>query len=335
VLEKYLDHLPLYRIEQRYQRQFGVHLPRQTMSDTIEQVAMRAAPVVRAMEQELWKGQYVQMDETPMRCLDVERPGGSFRGWMWTVAGPPGGDVIFRWEESRGHEVLLRWLPADFVGTVQRDGYSAYRAAAKRLAAKILWAACWAHVRRKFYDATLAGDRVAQWFLTQIGLLYAVEKEAREKQLPPVLRQRERALSSAMVVARIKKACRIKLKSSRPKSLVGQAVSYALGQWEGLEVFLRLGHIEIDNNGVENAIRPTALGKKNWLFIGAPEAGGKSATIYSLLGSCLRRGLNPREYMCWLFERLPTATNHTVHELTPAAYAATLAGPALKARRTA
>jgi transposase len=115
----------------------------------------------------------------------------------------------------------------------------------------------------------------------------------------------------------------------------GQAVAYALGQWDGLEVFLSHGDIEIDNNGVENAIRPTAVGKRNWLFIGAPQAGSKSATLYSLLGSCLRRSLNPREYICWLLERLPAATNHTVHELTPAAYAAALSKSALNDRRTA
>ena len=181
VLEKFLDHLPLYRLEQRYLRQFGVHLSRKTMSDTIEQVAMRAAPVVLAMEQEVWKGRYVQMDETPIRFLDPEKPGGSCRGWLWTVAGPPGGDVIFRWEQSRGHEVLMRWLPADFEGTVQRDAYSAYAAAAKRLGARISWAGCWAHVRRRFYEAMLAGDRVAQWFVRQIALLYALESQAREK----------------------------------------------------------------------------------------------------------------------------------------------------------
>jgi transposase len=335
VLDKYLDHLPLYRLEQRYLRQFGVHLPRQTMSDTLEQVAIRAEAVVWVMEQEVWKTGYVQMDETPIRCLDPEKPGGSFRGWLWTVAGPSGGDVIFRWEESRGHEVLMKWLPADFEGWVQRDGYSAYAAAARRLGAKIVWVGCWAHVRRKFYDAAVAGDRVAQWFLTQIGLLYAVEDQARERRLVPVLRQRERAVTSALVMARLKKACQLKLMSSRPKSLLGQATAYALGQWESLEVYLENGRVEIDNNGVENAIRPSAVGKKNWLFFGAPEAGGKSATFYSLLGSCLRRGINPRQYLCWLFERLPSATNQNVAELTPRAYAALIGSPATSARRTA
>jgi transposase len=328
VLNKFLDHLPLYRLEQRYLRQHGVHLPRQTMSDALGRVAEVAAVVVREMEREIWRGGNVQMDESPVRCLDAERPGGSFRGWLWTVAGPPGGDVIFRWEQSRGHEVLLRWVPADFTGTVQRDGYAAYAAAARQLSARIEWAGCWAHVRRKFYEAAQAGDRTAQWFVGQIRLLYRVERTAREEEMPPVLRQRERAAISAPVVARLKKACRTKLLGVRPKSLLGQAVSYALSQWESLEVYLRNGRIEIDNNSLENAIRPTAIGKKNWLFIGAPEAGWRAATFYSLLGSCLRRGINPRHYLCWLFERLPSATNQTVAQLTPSAYAATLPAPA-------
>ena len=112
------------------------------------------------------------------------------------------------------------------------------------------------------------------------------------------------------------------LHAERPKSPVGKACTYALGQWAALLVYLDHGFVEIDNNSVENAIRPCALGKKNWLFIGDVGAGQRSAILYSLLGSCLRRRINPRDYLTWLFAQLPTATNQTVHTLTPAAYAA-------------
>jgi transposase len=288
--------------------------------------------VVTAMERDLWATGYVQADETPIRCLDPDRPGGSFRGYLWTVTGPPGSDVVFRWAESRGHEVFKDWLPADFRGVVQRDGYSAYATVARQRGADVLWAGCWAHARRKFFEAAQAGDRVASWFVYQISLLYAVEKLARKHAISSVLRQRERAVTSGMVLARLKRACLHLASRVRPKSLLGQAISYALSQWQALEVYRDRGNIEIDNNGVENAIRPTAVGKKNWLFIGAPEAGSKAATFYSLLGSCLRRGLNPRDYLIWLFSRLPTATNRTAAELTPDAFAKLQAGTAASPR---
>ena len=163
-LDKYLDHLPLYRMERRFLRLYGVKIPRQTMSDNLAHIANSAALVVTFMEQKQWASGYVQVDETPIRCLDPERPGGSFRGYLWTVTGPPGSDVIFRWAESRGHEVFKDWLPADFRGVVQRDGYSAYATVARQRGADVLWAGCWAHARRKFFEAATAGDRVAAWF---------------------------------------------------------------------------------------------------------------------------------------------------------------------------
>ena len=332
-LDKFLDHLPLHRIEQRFLRLHGVRIARQTMSDNLAHLAHSAALVVAAMERDLWAAGYIQADETPIRCLDRERPGGSFRGYLWTVTGPPGSDVVFRWAESRGHEVFRDWLPADFRGVVQRDGYSAYAAVARQRGADVLWAGCWAHARRKFFEAARAGDRVASWFVHQIGLLYAVERMAREQALGPVLRQRARAVTSGMVLDRLKRACLRLANRVRPTSLLGKALSYTLSQWEPLEVPRHRGEIEIDNNSVENAIRPTALGKKNWLFIGAPEAGAKAATFYTLIGSCLRRRLNPRAYLLWLYARLPTATNRTAAELTPAAFARFLAAAAASTPR--
>jgi hypothetical protein len=197
---------------------------------------------------------------------------------------------------------------------------------ARQRGADVLWAGCCAHARRKFFEAATAGDRVAAWFVHQIALLYAVEKRARETKLSAVLRQRERAVTSRMVLARLKRACLRMASRVRPTSLLGKALSYALSQWQALEVYRNRGDIEIDNNGVENAIRPTAVGKKNWLFIGAPDAGSKAATFYTLIGSCLRRELNPRNYLIWLFARLPTATTQTVADLTPAAFAKLQAG---------
>ncbi len=174
------------------------------------------------MEREPWRGGYVKTDETPIRCLDGQRPGGSFSGWLWALTGATGSDdAVFRWAKNRRQDVFRERVPRDFDGFIQRDGYAAYEASIRGHPAKVTWVGCWAHARREFREAAQAGDRVAAWFVSQIALLYAVERRTRD--LPAVLRERERAVSSGMVVRRIRKACRSKLVSARPKSLLGQA----------------------------------------------------------------------------------------------------------------
>ena len=164
---------------------------------------------------------------------------------------------------------------------------------------KIGLAGCWAHVRRKFYEDKEQTPRTAGWILRQIQHLYRVEADLREQKAGPQLRAAVRAWQSRPLVARLKRVM-IQLKTSGhhlPQSPLAGAIEYALNQWSTLEVFLNDGRVEIDNNLVENAIRPTALGKKNWLFIGQAEAGERSAIIYTVIESCRRRGLNPYAYL--------------------------------------
>ncbi len=320
-LNKYLDHLPLYRIEQRYVRPHGVKIPR--LDDERQPRPHRGLGLPGNSR---YGAGAVGHRVCPGGRNTYPLPGSRAPGWRLSrvlVDGDrsTGQRRHFPLAESRGLEVFKDWLPADFRGVVQRDGCSAYATLARKRGADVLWAGCWAHARRKLLEAATAGDRVAAWFVHQIALLYAVEKRARETELSAVLRQRERAVTSGMVLARLKRACLRMASRVRPTSLLGKALSYALSQWQALEVYGNRGDIEIDNNQVENAIRPTAVGKKNWLFIGAPDAGSKAATFYTLIGSCLRRELNPRDYLIWLFARLPTATNQSVADLTPAAFA--------------
>jgi hypothetical protein len=184
-------------------------------------------------------------------------------------------------------------------------------------------AGCWAHVRRKFYEALEQLPKVAGWLLRQIQNLYRVEAKLRENRSGPKLRQALRASQNRMIVDRFQRAL-VRLKSSGrflPQSLLGQAMDYTLGQWPMLEVCLKDGRIEIDNNLVENSIRPTALGKKNWLFIGDADAGQRSAIIYIVIENCRRRGLDPFAYLRDVLTRLPNMTNWQIHEITPHAWA--------------
>ena len=183
-------------------------------------------------------------------------------------------------------------------------------------------AGCWAHARRKFKDAVEETPGLAGWFLNQIGLLYGIEAGLRNRNVSARLRQVARSAASRMILARIQKALHQKMPGYPPKSRMGLAIGYALSRWEQLERYMHDGRIEIDNNLVENAIRPTALGKKNWLFFGAPDAGQRSAIIYTLLESCRRHGINQREYLLDVLTRLPAMKITEVAELTPACWQA-------------
>jgi hypothetical protein len=329
VVNKFLYHQPLYRQAKGMEWECGVKLSLATLCQGIASVADAAALVVTSMSESLWRTGYVQMDLTPVRCLSREHQGGSFLGQMW-VSAAVGGDVIYTWDKSKAAVVAERIIPDWYRGLLQCDGSTeigCYLLGGKdrnKPPPDIIRAGCWAHVRRKFFDAMQSGCAVAAKLLKIINVLYRIEDYAREKKFTPEQRLALRQRRAVRVVKGLRRRLDHHLLEVRPKSGVGKAILYALGQWKSLEVYLEHGQVEIDNNSVENAIRPCALGKKNWLFIGDVGAGQRSATLYSLLGSCLRRGINPREYLHWLIARLPQATNQTAHTLTPAAYAATL-----------
>lgn len=271
--------------------------------------------------EEVFKEGYAQIDETPVRYL-APGNGKTKQGYFWT-ARRPGGEVIYHWQTSRAATCLENVLPVDFTGTLQCDGYSAYDAFARQASGEITLAGCWAHARRKFIEAKESAPRTAGWMLGQIQHLYRIEARLRKKQSSPKLREVLRSQESRTLVERLGKAC-LRLKQSHrhlPQSPLGKAMDYLLNQWEGLQAFLSDGKVEIDNNLVENAIRPTAVGKKNWLFIGAAEAGERSAILYTLIENCRRFGLNPYEYLRDILTRLPSMTNQQTRTVTPVAWA--------------
>jgi hypothetical protein len=265
-------------------------------------------------------GGYVQLDETPIDYLEPGA-GRTLKGYLWTGS-RPGGDVFFDWHPSRAGECLDTVVPVDFQGTVQCDGYDGYNRLAQRPGKEIKLAYCWANVRRKFNDAIEGTPRTAGWMIKQIQLLYRIESRLREQKAGPALRQAVRASQSRPVVERIKKACTLLVASKRflPQDAISRAMAYAIAHVTGVEVYLEDGRIEIDNNLVENAIRPTALGKKNWLFIGEAQAGDRSAIIYTVIESCRRRGVDSYAYLKDVLTRLPRMTMHQVPEILPAVW---------------
>jgi hypothetical protein len=243
--------------------------------------------------------------------------GKSQQGYLWTYS-RPGGDVLFEWRVTRSRAGPEEFLKT-FHGKLQTDGYSAYESLAK-VRSDLTLIGCWAHARRGFHEA-LAETRLAAWFVRQIGQLYAVEKQLRGRKAGPALRQAMRVWQSQPVLDRLYRAMELIRRRTLPQGLLGQAIDYTLKRWDALTRFVDDGTLEIDNNLIENAIRPSALVKKKFLFIGHPEAGERSAVIYTLLGSCRRHGVNPFDYLKDLFTRLPSARITQIREFTPQAWA--------------
>ena len=320
VVAKYCDHLPLYRQEQIYQQRHQINLPRQSLTRWVELVSDWLKPIYEQIRTGVMGGGYVQVDETPVDYLEPGN-GKTKQGYLWTCS-RPGGDVFYRWEISRAAACLNNIIPVDFNGTVQCDGYSAYRSFANARNGTIALAGCWAHVRRKFFEAQEQSAKTAGWLLRQIQHLYQIEARLRKQKAGPKLRQAVRVYESRLLIKRIKRAL-VRLKAGGrhlPQSLMGIAIDYALGQWPTLEIYLQDGRVEIDNNLVENAIRPTALGKKNWLFVGEADAGERAAIIYTVIETCRRRGIDPYSYLKDVLTRLPNMTNHQIPEVIPAAW---------------
>jgi transposase len=321
VVAKYCDHLPLYRQEAIYWSRHQVWLPRQTMAEWMGLAADWLKPIYEHLRREVLAGGYVQIDETPIRYL-APGHGKTKLGYLWTCKAPQG-DVAFHWATSRAATCLEKIIPVNFTGTIQCDGYEAYDCFAKGRGEKIVLAGCLAHVRRKFYEARETAPKVAGWFLQHFRNLYVLENQLRQARAGPRRRAAERANLSRLVLLRLHRAL-VRLHTARrylPQSLMGKAIAYALGQWSSLQLFLEDGRLEIDNNLVENAIRPTALGKKNWLFIGEAEAGERGAVIYTIIEACRRRNIDPFAYLREVFTRLPAMTNWQVKEITPEAWA--------------
>jgi hypothetical protein len=272
--------------------------------------------IVVCLKREVQQSPYVQVDETPVRYLDPEHPGGSAQGYLWTAL-VPGECVVYEWHASRAAACLDSLLGPAFQGKLQSDGYSAYPAFAKDKPGVIL-CGCLAHARRGFFEAREQAPAITGWLLNQIGILYGWEAQLRQSRAGPAAREALRASHSRMVMERLQRALKKLQPRYLPQSLLGQAVGYALNQWPALVRFLEHGEVEIDNNLVENAIRPTAVGKKNWLFFGSEEAGARNAVIYTLIENCRLHDVEPAAYLKDVLERLPRMTNQDrVDQLTP------------------
>ena len=325
LLSKFVDAIPLYRQAKMIER-LGPGFTRQALGQWVEHGAGLLKPVYQEIQKTITQSSYVMGDETPIKVLDPARPGVAREAWLWTFLSPEHKSVIFDFQLIRSHEPALAFLK-NFSGVFQTDGYSAYSKALSVLPesrrTEIIHANCMAHCRRAFVEALDSGDDRAAPFLAYFGALYQIEAESKS------ITADERALvrgtrSTALLVPMHQALTRASVDDSiLPRSKLAQAVNYALQRWPALTRFAEpgRGHLCIDSNPVENCIRPSAVGKKNWLFVGHPDAGWRSAVMFSVLGTCKLLGVNEWAYLTWALPGLAGATNHTAAQFTPARFA--------------
>jgi len=315
LVRKYGEHTPLYRQLVGLEREAGVILSPATFNAGVMRCGELLMPVSGAMREEILSGGYIQADETPVGVQCDLKKGRNHQGYFFEYSRPQGW-VVYDFQMSRGRAGPEKFLKG-FQGVLQTDGYTGY----DQVGAKggIVHAACLAHVRRKFHEAHLIAksDPLPREIIERISALYALEACAREENMDADRRLALRQAQSAPLVKALKERL-VEIRAAvLPKSALGKACSYALGLWPRLEVFLRDGQVEIDNNWCENGMRPIALGRNNWLHIGSPEAGKKIAAIASIFETCKRHGINVREYLLDVLPRIADWPSQRIAELTP------------------
>ncbi len=319
IVNKYSDHLPLYRQSAILLRDTGVSIGRATMDGWVMRVGEMLIPVVGAMGRELLAGSYIQADETPVPVQMSDARGKNHQAYLWQY-GTPGGNVVFDFRMGRGREGPAKFL-GQYEGILQTDGYAAYRSVG---GSRMVHAACWAHARRKVFDAVKLSpeDRRAAQLVARIDELFAVDAEARDAGMNHAARHVLRGERSRPLLEAIKKEMESAQAAVLPASALGKAVSYTLSLWDKLTKFLEHPELELSNNSAENSMRPVVLGRKNWIHVGSEKAGPKVAAVLSVVETCRRMKIPVCEYLTSVLPGLGGVPMQRVHQCTPAAWAA-------------
>lgn len=315
IIAKFIDHLPLYRQSHMFRR-LGIDLPDSTIGAWVNAVARLLEPLYQAHKRKTLTASYLQADETPVRVLESENPGSTHRGYHWVYQDPLERRVLFDYRQGRGREGPVEILK-NFKGHLQTDGYGVYDQFGQREHITLIH--CWAHVRRKFTDARDSDRARADVALSEIQKLYAVEREIKELPLNSDQAVELRKLKSLPVIQALEKWMRETITQVLPKSLIATAIGYTLPRIEALKCYLFDGRLQIDNNFTENAIRPVAVGRKNYLFAGSHQTAQNAAIFYSLFATCKAKNINPQT---WLTETLVKINSHPINrieELLPGA----------------
>lgn len=314
---KYADGLPLYRQSKQFAR-LGIELPRNTLASHMVRAGALIKPLIDALQAHIRGYDIVQMDETPVQVLKEPGKVAQSKSYMWVMkgGGPTQPGIVYHYDPGRSQAVPKKLLEG-YSGYLQTDGYAGYNGVLNQDG--IIGLGCWAHVRRKFKDAQKAlpkkeqnkGNRITQ-ALAFIGKLYQLERAIQDLSSEEKQSRRQADATLTQFKAWLDKQL------IPPKTLLGKAISYTLTQWPRLIIYTQDGRLNIDNNLVENAIRPFAIGRKNWLFSDTQQGANASANLYSLIESAKANGLNDYGYLKYIFAELPKAqSNKDIDALLP------------------
>ncbi|MDX2368159.1 MAG: IS66 family transposase [Colwellia sp.] len=309
LVSKFIDHLPLYRQIQIFKRQ-SLYLSSSTLNNWFNGASDLLEPLYGVLEKELLSCDYLQIDESPIGVMDSDKKGALHSGYQWVFRSPAQKIVMFKYHKSRSKQAPEQVLE-NFKGTLQTDGYQVYQNLS--IKENIIHVACWAHARRYFEKALNNDNKRASYILNEIQKLYQIERKARESEINFEVRRRYRQLFAKPILNKLQIWLKENILQTTPKSAIGKAINYTLNLWESLVNYIEHGSYEIDNNLIENSIRPLALGRKNYLFAGSHKAAQNAAMMYSFFATCKINSIEP---LAWLTDVLNRIQEHKANKLT-------------------
>lgn len=315
LVSKYVDHLPFYRQIEKFKREHDWNIQKSTLNDWFAACCTLLDPLYKVHKHRVLSGDYLQADESPIKVLDNTTAKKTHKGYMWVYRNPESRLVLFDYQQGRGAEHPLEVLES-FKGLLQCDGYTAYTSLSdKRKDIRLV--SCLAHIRRKFFEALSNHRSLAEHALGLIQQLYALEQEYRQDGLSAQEKAVRRTEQARPIYEALSGWVSEQHANNLSKEAIGKALLYASKELPQLEIYLSDGRVEIDNNLIENAIRPMAIGRKNYLFCGSHDAGERAAMMYSFFASCKTMDINPWEWLRDILQRLESHPHKQIEELLP------------------
>jgi transposase len=313
ITKKFSDHLPLYRIEEIFKRE-GISISRKLLSQWVIKSAMALKPLHDEMLKKVLESQSIYIDETPVKLWETEK---CKQAYMWVVVGGCQSNPAYRiyeFKPDRCHDNVLEILK-NYRGGLHSDKYAAYQKLAEQKI--VTWFPCWSHIRRKFFEAEGGDPEFRQWVLRKIRYLFMLERVAWARSSEERLEIRQ--TKEIPIIDELIEKIKDKLVNGRilPKSKFREAIGYFCGLIPYLKNYTQNAYARLDNNVAERAVRPLAIGRKNWLFFGSPDGGEAGAILFSLVQTCRGLGINPRDYLEDIMRRIMGHSNQKLHELLP------------------
>ena len=313
IVSKFVDHLPFYRIIKQFQRDYDLTIPSSTLNDWFAASCTLLEPLYNRLKQKVLDTDYLQADESPIKVMDKDKVGKTHQGYQWVYHNPLEKLILFDYRKGRGMHGPKELL-ADYIGVLQCDGYGVYDKLAKN--GEMTLAGCLTHVRRKYVEAKDSDAKLANHALDIFSKIYLHEKQAKHSENRKAYRQ----IHILPLMQNLKQWTEQQYLKVLPKSPIGKAMKYTLNQWHKLMNIFNDTEIELDNNLIENKIRPLALGRKNYLFAGSHKGAQRIAMMYSFFATCKANDVNPFEWLKKTLEQIPTCSIQDLDMLLPNSY---------------